>query len=230
MIRNVRTFLVEKVFYQSVAQRPYSEEKSKERSEFSPLVITISRQHGCYGAETALALQKLLGSGWIVFHREILEAIAKDSDIEKEYLASFDEKTIPWIEQIVRGFYRPYMNDSAYLNYLKKFLVPLAKIGKVIVIGRGANFILKNGFHVRLVGPISARIKNLMENNKYTSSQAASEIEEADKQRFKFIKNMFGADVDDPLNYDLVVNTKDLNFQEVAKLLYEATKLAKIFQ
>lgn len=229
MIRSVRTFLVEKTFFVSLEQRKSTEEKISKPGALSS-VITISRQHGCYGAETALELQKLLGKGWVIFHREILEAIAQNSGVEQKFLEQFDEKTIPLIEEVVNGFTKPYLSDTTYLNHLRKLLVSLSQRGKVIIIGRGANFILKDGFHVRLVGPKSLRLENLMEINKYARYEAEKELEEGDKQRKTYIKKMFGQDVDDPLNYDLVVNIRDLNFKETAKLIYQASQVSSIFK
>lgn len=228
MIRNIKTFLVEKTFFLSLEQRKAIPEATSSKT-YGP-VITISRQHGCYGAETAVELSHFLGRGWVVFHREILEAIAKDSGVEKEYLRQFDEKTIPLIEEIVNGFYKPHLSDTTYLTYLKKFLSSLASRGKVIIVGRGANFILKEGFHVRLVASLPVRIKRLIELNKYSKSEAEQEIEEADRQRRAYIKKLFGVEVDDPLNYDLIINTDDLTFSETAKIIFEATKVSSVFK
>lgn len=229
MIKSVRTFLVEKTFFISLQQRKFAEEKldSPRKRAF---VITMSRQHGCYGAETALELQKLLGRGWVVFHREILEAIAKDSGIEKGYLEQFDYKSISWIEEIINGFNKPHVNEQTYLSYLKKFLTSISEKGKVIVIGRGANFILKDALHIRLVSPLETRVKNLMELNKYTGSEARQALVEADGQRKTYIMKLFGADIDNPINYDLVINTKNLTFKDVAKVIFETTKVSSLFK
>ncbi|MCL5676210.1 MAG: cytidylate kinase-like family protein [Patescibacteria group bacterium] len=229
MIRNVRTFLVEKTFFISLEKRKKQERLFTKKGRLSQ-VITLSRQHGCYGAETALELQKLLGAGWLVFHREILEAIAKDTGVEKKYLKQFDEKTIPLIEEIVNGFTSPYITDHTYLVSLRKFFNSLAERGKVIIIGRGANFILKEGFHLRLVAPQPIRIRNLMAINKYGKSKATEELEEADSQRKSFISKLFHADVEDSLNYDLVINTKNLSFKEAAKLIFDASKTSALYK
>lgn len=229
MLSSVRTFLVEKTFFLSLEEREKTKEKASNPRGFNP-IITISRQHGCYGAETALELQKLLGKGWVIFHREILEAIAKNSGVEQKFLEQFDEKTIPLIEEVVNGFTNPYLTDDTYHNHLRKLLVSLSQRGKVIIIGRGANFILKDGFHVRLVGPKSLRVENLMEINKYTRYEAEKELEEGDKQRKTYIKKMFSQDVDDPLNYDLIINIRDLNLKETAKLIYQASQVSSIFK
>ena len=168
MVRNVQTFLVEKTFFVSLEERKATDLKLSKKSGS---VITISRQHGCYGAEIAIELQKLLDQGWVVFHREILESIAKDTGVEKQYVAEFDERTVQWIDEIIRGFDKQPINDSLYLTHLKKLLNSLANMGKVIIIGRGANFLLREGFHVRLVAPTPIRINNLINRNHYSKTR-----------------------------------------------------------
>lgn len=229
MIKSVRTFLVEKTFFVSLVQRKLTDDNLAVPKK-TKLIITLSRQHGCYGAETALELQKILGKGWIVFHREILEAIAKDSGIEKEYLEQFDYKSISWIDELINGFNKPYINERTYLTYLKRFLTSLSEKGKIIVIGRGANFILKDALRVRLVAPLETRVKNLMEINKYTRGEAEKELEEADMQRKTYIKKLFDADIDNPHNYDLIINTKNLSFKEIAKIISETAKVSSLFK
>lgn len=228
MIRNVQTFLVEKTFFFNLEDRILLDEKLSAK-KFSNEVITLSRQHGCYGAETAIELQKLLDQGWVVFHREILEAIAKNSGVEEQYVEQFDEKTVPLIETIVSGFNKN-ITDTSYLNSLKKLFFSLEERGKVIIVGRGANFMLRRGFHIRLVAPKNTRVHNLMEINNYSRAEAEREIEEADMQRKKFIKRMFGAEVDDPLNYDLMINIRDIDFKETARLIYDAAQISSIFK
>ncbi len=228
MIRNVRTFLVEKTFFLSLDKRKQTEEKPKQ--ETNKYVITISRQHGCYGAEIALELQKLLAPGWVVFHREILEEIAKDTGVEKQFLRQFDERNLSWVEEVVQGFNHPYVNYETYLYSLKKLLLSVAEKGKIIVVGRGANFILKSGFHIRLVAPLETRVKNLREINKYSRQEAVEEIAQADKERQAFVRRVFNEDIDNALNYDLMINLKDLNFKEAARLIFAASKLTNIFR
>ena len=227
MVRNVQTFLVEKTFFVSLEERKATDLKLSKKSGS---VITISRQHGCYGAEIAIELQKLLDQGWVVFHREILESIAKDTGVEKQYVAEFDERTVQWIDEIIRGFDKQPINDSLYLTHLKKLLNSLANMGKVIIIGRGANFLLREGFHVRLVAPTPIRINNLINRNHYSKNQAEQEIEEADKQRRRYIKNLFNAEVDDPQNYDLTINIKNLTINNAARLIYDAAQISNIFK
>lgn len=229
MSRNVQTFLVEKTFFVSIEERKAVEKKLLLPGNLPP-VITISRQHGCYGAETALELAELLGKGWLVIHREILEAIANDSGVEKQYLSQFDEKTIPWINEVINGFGKESFNDSTFLKYLTKLTNSLANRGRVIIVGRGANFILKEGFHVRLVGSKETRIKNLMQVNKYSKDQATQEVEESDKHRKNYTYKLFGKEIDDPVFYDLMINIDNMKFSEVAKVIFSSTKISSLFK
>lgn len=229
MVRNIQTFLVEKTFFVSLEENKATDKKLNIPKKL-PSVITISRQHGCYGAETAVELSKLLGQGWIVLHREILEAISSDSGVEKQYLTQFDEKTVPWIEEMFNGFYKENFSDVTFLSYLKKLTKSWATRGKVIIVGRGANFLLSEGFHIRLVASKEHRIKKLMMVNKLTKAQAEKEITLSDEHRKNYTKKLFNRDIDDPLAYDLTINVETLNFTEVARVIHSTAFISAIFQ
>ena len=229
MIRDVQTFLVEKTFFVSLEENQAINKKLALPKKHPP-VITISRQHGCFGAETAVELSKLLGRGWIVIHREILEAISNDSGVEKQYLTQFDEKTIPWIQEVFNGFQEESFNDGSFLNHLKKLTKSWAERGRVIIVGRGANFIIKEGFHIRLVASKDVRVKNLMTINKFSRQQAERELELSDRHRKNYTKKLFGQEIDDPLMYDLTINVDSMPFADVAKVIYAAAHTPSLFK
>lgn len=227
-MRDIKTFLIEKTVFASItaARNMVNKTMGKEL----PPVITISRQHGCYAAEIGGELTKFLGSGWSVFHREIIESMAKDAGVAKEYMEEFDEKTVSLVEEIIESFTRMPINEEEYLSHLRKILFGVAKKGKVIIIGRGANFILKQGFNIRLVAPKDWRSKQLAEIDKISQSKAKEELENSDRQRKQYIQKLFSRDIDDPVAYDLIINTQYLNFKEVAKIIYEAAKIPALFK
>jgi len=48
-----------------------------------------------------------------------------------------------------------------------------------------------------------------------------------DSSRHEFIKRYFKADLEDPLDYNLVINTKHLNFEGAASIIISASSLRK---
>lgn len=171
-------------------------------------VITISRQSGSGGHTLATRLAEKLGFECI--DRQILDYIAQSTNARKRLIASLDEKTRSgvdlWVEGILRG---RYVDQSEYVHWLVKSVTAMAEHGDAVILGRGGNVILgaRGGLHVRVVAPRDIRIANLVNHRRMPLAEARQWVEESDVQRRKFHWENFGADIDNPEDYDLMINT-----------------------
>jgi cytidylate kinase len=114
------------------------------------------------------------------------------------------------------------LDDTRYLPALKSVINDLAKIGSIVIRGRGSQFILKDlpeAVHVLVVASNELRVKRVMENLKLGEGNAKKEIARFDSSRREFIKRYFNAELEDPLDYDLVINTNHLTFEDAAALV-----------
>ena len=94
-----------------------------------------------------------------------------------------------------------------------------ATVGKVVLVGRGAACLTRDlplGIHVRLVAPLSVRIRRMRDYLRLTESHAAALVAEQDKARARLIKTYFGRQIDDPLLYDTVWNTESVSVATIA--------------
>jgi cytidylate kinase len=101
-------------------------------------------------------------------------------------------------------------------------ILHLAKMGNSVIVGRGANIVtrkLNHGLHVRLVGSLEKRIKHIQDYYKLAREQAEHFIKDEDRGRASYLNRHFGRDIDDPLNYSLVLNTDRVSYDEAAKLI-----------
>jgi cytidylate kinase len=116
--------------------------------------------------------------------------------------------------------------DSRYLQALESVVKELARRSQSLVIqGRGSQFILKDypgTFHVLIVAPLEVRVKRLIEDRKLDQETAKVEIARFDNSRREFIKRYFRADLEDPVCYDLIINTKHLSSQAAASIIVDA--------
>jgi cytidylate kinase len=99
--------------------------------------------------------------------------------------------------------------------------------GGVVILGRGGNFILADraDLRVRLVASEEARIRTLMAETNCAEREAAERIAHSDEARGAFIRKLYHAEIDDPTQYDLVINTTGLERErlpELAMLALEA--------
>ena len=114
------------------------------------------------------------------------------------------------------------LNDSSYLRGLESVVKELAGSQPVVIRGRGSQFILKDlpgALHILIVAPQALRLKRVMESSNLDETSAKKEIDRFDSSRREFTKRYFSADLEDPVNYDLVFNTEHLGFEDAASVV-----------
>jgi hypothetical protein len=192
-------------------------------------IITISRQKGATGSQAAEKLAEL--TGFTLIGRDIIDQISLDIGTQKRLVETLDESVRSKFELWVEGiFKRRLVDTSDYLKSLVKIIGAVSHHGKTIIVGRGANFILgrQRGFHVRVVADNDFRVRSMMTRHGLSQTQAQEEIIHSDEKRRKFIKTDFGWDIDDPLAYDLVINSTYLTPEHIAQLILNAYPLKRM--
>ncbi len=170
--------------------------------------ISIARELASGGTEISQRVAEKLG--WQYFDREIIEAIAGRAHLREELVARFDEHVQNELDTYLRNLFTMQMlNNTQYLHHLTQVLLGIARYGDAVILGRGANFILppEGGLRVRVVAPMEARVRRLMQEKGYNEKTAAQEIAEQDKERRDFLQHHFRCKQDDPCAYDVVINT-----------------------
>ena len=183
-------------------------------------MVTLSRTLGSGGTEIARKTAERLHCQ--VFDREILDRIADMAEARRDLAEALDEQTRSRIENWIEGMLHGKIFDEGdYHHRLVQVVGALAELGSAVIVGRGANFILRNriGIDVRIVAPKQARIKRLMAERQWTAKQAADEIHASDAAREKFIRRIFNANWNDPEIYDLIINTQDISLDSAAALI-----------
>lgn len=117
------------------------------------------------------------------------------------------------------------LDDARYLVGLESIIKKLAKKEAIIIRGRGSQFILKDfprALHVLVVAPLLLRVKRIMESSKVEESEAKKIIQRFDSSRLVFTKRYFHAALEDPINYDLVINTEHITFENASSIVIKA--------
>ncbi len=172
-------------------------------------VITVSREPGSGGRIVAEALADELG--FDIFHQEVIHQLAESAHVNQRLLETLDEKGMnvleEWISSIVN---QQHLWPDQYLKYLMKLVGVIGRHGGAVLIGRGGNFILppECRFRLRVIAPMRTRIENVAREHNVSMEQAKRRIIRTESDRRAFIRKYFNADVDDPLNYDMVLNTE----------------------
>lgn len=180
---------------------------------FGPYVL-ISREKGAGGIDLADWVGQCLS--WPVFDRAIVDEIARQAHVRQQLVETLDERARSSVEDIIRDVVMPHgIGTDSYLYNLRRIVLTLGHQGEVVILGRGAEYILPRefGLRVRLVAPLEARIQHLHARDGISLEEARKEIQKVDPERKKFARQYFDGDVENPLNYDLVINTAGLNMK-----------------
>lgn len=200
-------------------------EKKSLSTQSLPL-ITISREKGSGGRIIAYQVAKKLGKRWRVYHKEIINHIARDTHLEKQLIKEIDEKKLSLIDQIVADFFgKKYLSLTRYQKLLAQTIAKIAQRGYAVIVGRGAEYLAPYALKVRIICEMEQRIEWMMRFEKMTRKQAIKSIEKSDKERYEFIKSLYNHDIRKAHHYDLVIRTsKNLSINDAASIITLATK------
>ena len=185
--------------------------------------LLISREKGAGGNAVAQRVGKRLG--WQVFDNEIVDEIAKEAHVRRQLIESLDEHDRALIEDAISQFLNPQeIGASEYQGYLRQVVLALGHQGDVVIVGRGAQFMLPSqfGLRVRMVAPIEIRSQRIAHKMRLSLEAARVEVEKSDRERVKLIRSHFGHNATDPLNHDLIINTAAMTADAAAEVAITA--------
>jgi cytidylate kinase len=184
--------------------------------------ICISRMVGIDGHDVGSLVGERLG--WPVFGREILEAMAEDDDIRRRIYSRMDERDLTWWEESLRAVLDAEFVRNDYFKRLCETVLSLARQGRSVFVGRGADLILPpgRGLRVRLIAGVDSRVRRFAAANGLDEDHARREVEKIEKERSDFLQHRFGADAADPLRHDLVLNLDRWDTEDVVGMILDA--------
>lgn len=193
-------------------------------------VITISR---CCGAGGTTVGRKLAEDFGISFYdKNLLHLASEDSGINETLFANADEKLKgSLLYKVSRNVYQgelippeseDFTTNQNLFNYQAKVLKELAEDESYVVIGRCADFILKDHpklIRVFLYAPYEDCVAHEMEKHNVSKREAEKRIDKTDKYRSEFHKHYTGHDWMEMENYDLCINTGVVGYDKAVALI-----------
>jgi cytidylate kinase len=176
-------------------------------------IITISRGIGSGGREFARHLAEQLG--YSCLSREVLSECSKKYNIpESDLYAKLVEAPSRWK--------KPSKEHRQYVAYIQCSLIDAAKLNNVIYHGYAGYLFLRGVRHVlriRLETPMAFRVEAVMREHNLDRDQASRFIEDADTERSRWVKSLYGEDWHDPLLYDLILNLKSVSIDTAGDMV-----------
>lgn len=188
-------------------------------------VITISREPGSGGSEIARKLATDLSMD--LMGGQIIQHVAESARMSRKVIESLDEKEVTLRDTLLNTLFRDrHLWPDEYLQHLTKVIATVGRYGNAIIVGRGANYILPQTetFRVRIIAPLEHRIRRVMEDRKYEKAQAEQYVVKRENDHKAFVRKYFNADVADPNQYDIIINTGKVTIEGGAVAIKVAFK------
>jgi cytidylate kinase len=185
---------------------------------FGPCLL-ISRECGSGGSQLAQRAGQQLG--WNVFDSKIVDEIAHVANVHQRLVQTVDEHIHSVWERNWREFLLDDMPDKTYLRHLRQVVMTLGHQGNVVLVGRGAQYLLppQGSLRVRVVAPLVLRVQNLAAAENIPLKAARARVNTIDAERTAFVSRVFKKDADSPLNHDIVINLGDINLETATQIV-----------
>ena len=193
-------------------------------------IITISRQFACGGKEIGKLVAKKLNIDF--YDKELLAIVAKKSGYAIEFLEEtgeyvnasllFNVATSAMVghRQFIQNHDMP-LSDKVYVaqhNIIKE----LAEKGPCVIIGRGADSILKDRddvFNVFICADMDFRKERALKYHKMEEKNLEKEILKRDKKRAAHYNHYSDGTWGDARNYHLTLNSSVFGIEKCADII-----------
>lgn len=179
-------------------------------------IISISRGTKSGGEILARCLADRLE--YPLVGRELLQEAAAQLGVPADDLV---EK----MEDRPRFFGRSTSLRKAYIAAVRATLAENTVDGDLIYHGLAGGWLLKDVpgvLKVRLIAPLEMRIQALQEGHQMDAASAEKYIRGVDEARARWVRGMYGLDILDPGNYDLVLNLGTFSVSEACTIVATA--------
>ena len=196
-------------------------------------IITISREFGSGGRFIGEEVAKKLGIAY--YDKNIINEIAEKSGLSPEYIQENAElspkKGLFAYAFAGRDVTGKSVEDLVY-EAQRKVILELAEKKSCVIIGRNADYILKDTEGIQLVrafiyAPNDVRVHNIMESHNLSEKDAKLLLDEKDKRYHKRHLALTGSNRGDRHNRDMLIDSSLLGVDGTAELIEEVAK--KVF-
>jgi len=181
-------------------------------------IITISRESLTGGKTVAECLARALDCPLV--GREVLQEAAESLGVSADDLQGRFETTPGLWARLTK-------ERERYFLAVQSALAEWCTRGHLVYHGVAGQFLLKGlpgVLRVLIVAPMEMRVQNLLEtHSRLTRDQVLDFIHKVDQERSRWVRIMYGADVQDPSLYDLTVNLRRMSMASACRIIAEAS-------
>jgi cytidylate kinase len=191
-------------------------------------VITIARRYGSGGKTVGKMLAEALQVPY--YDRELLRMASEDSGINEQLFGRADERVRArlfkssnvYADELIPPDSSDFVSDDNLFNYQAKVIKELAAQQSCIIVGRCADYILRERddlVRVFVHASPSVCVENLARLHALSPKEAEKRIEKIDRERREYYRYHTGHDWESAVNYDLCLDSSHLGFDKCVDII-----------
>lgn len=190
------------------------------------VIITIAREYGSGGHLLGEMLSKELGIK--LYDKEFIHLVAEKSGINEQYIKK-NEQSIPsfWLKCILgknseQSLERSLSSDDVLFVAESKIIQELAEKGPCIIVGRCADFVLRdypNLIKVFCYSDLKSACVRCVQEYGVSEEKAESEIKRINHNRIAHYEYYTGEKWGEPHHYNLMINTGSIDLSVACNLI-----------
>ena len=188
------------------------------------VIITLSREYGSGGRYIGKLVAEKLGIK--LYDKEFVAKLAEETGLSSEYIENNEQKRGA-LETLNNGYYSGLSNSDELFIKESELIKKVASENSCVIVGRCADFILKenkNVFKVFVYSNMENKIKRTTNIYGLDKNKAEKEINRINKLRANHYKYYTEKDWNNPENYDICINSDSLGVEKAADLICEMIK------
>ncbi|MDP4132879.1 MAG: cytidylate kinase-like family protein [Bacillota bacterium] len=199
------------------------------------IIITISREFGSGGRDIGKKVSEALGIPF--YDKAIVDLAAKESGLDAEFIEKGEQKitssmlfSIATTNYGIGDYYTESSNflvDKIFISE-SKAIKEFAGNGSCVIVGRCADYILKNDFqcfNAFIYADFDFRVRRVIEAYNLSVKDAEKQVKMRDKQRAKHYEHYTGIEWGNVNNYHLSIDSMKFGLDSAADVIRRAAEL-----
>ncbi len=157
------------------------------------------------------------------------ECISRDSLLENSEEFDIPEiKLMPNVKHAAQVLERFSFGRERFVNYMSSSILRFLKKDNHVYHGLAGQFFVHDVSHVikiRIIADLQERIEAEASRKEVSQDNARRQLIQDDEERRKWAMLLYGIDISDPVNYDMVLNISTMGVGEAAGLVADAARL-----
>lgn len=200
------------------------------------VVITISRLYGSGGRTIASMLSDKLNIPY--YDKDLIKLASENSGINESLFATADEKApTKTLLKIVKKVYdgelispdsKEFTSKQNLFNYQAKVIKELAQTESCVIVGRCADYLLKdydNVLSVFIHAPLEFCLENASKKKDLPMKELEEFINKTNKQKEEYYKYFTNHEWYDARNYDLCLDSSKLGYDRCVEEILSYIKV-----